>query len=142
MSIEDVLASATHIEVQADVRYWEDATVDGVEDTDGVLIPGRDAELPGSPWHVRIELDGGRIEHWPEGTSADIHYKVCDQGLYWLTDAAGLRIARYRSSYVPDAYLSQGDAALGDYIVMRVDGSGSIEGFRRPVADPDRWERL
>ena len=34
--------NATYIEVSAAVRYWEDATVNGTEDTDGALIPMRE----------------------------------------------------------------------------------------------------
>ena len=32
---------ATYIEVSAEVRYWEDATINGTEDTDGTLTPLR-----------------------------------------------------------------------------------------------------
>ena len=63
--------TATHIEVEAEVRYWEDAAVNGVVDADGSLIPGRAGDL----WKVRIDLAAGRIEAWPEGTEARIHYR-------------------------------------------------------------------
>ena len=45
----------THLVVNAAVRYWEDATVNGAEDVDGTLIPGREGDL----WKARINLETG-----------------------------------------------------------------------------------
>ncbi|MDR2857569.1 MAG: hypothetical protein LBV50_06950 [Novosphingobium sp.] len=126
---------ATHLEVEAEVRYWEDANVNGVIDDDGTLIPGRDGDI----WKARIDLDAGRIVGWPEGIEARIHYKVCDQGEYWLTDAAGARIAKWRSFYVPDEFLCPGDSGYGDYIIMDVAADGSIAKWSRPAIDPEHW---
>lgn len=132
------MKDATHIEVDAGVRYWEDAAVNGIEDTDGTLIPG----AAGDRWKVRIELASGAIEGWPEGTSADIHYKVCDDGLYWLTDAAGQRLAKLKGDYVPSAFLCHGGDGWGDYIIMRVGGDGRIDGYERPEVRADDWVSL
>lgn len=139
MNEERALAAATHLEAIVDVRYWEDAEVDGIEDEDGSLIFGRDHSIDGSPWHIRIALDEGRVENWPAGMAASIHYKVCDQGEYWLTDPDGNRIAKSKGSYVPDEFLCHGEEGHGDYIIMDIDGTGAIVGYRRPQADPDRW---
>jgi hypothetical protein len=135
MNFEETIAQATHLEVDAEPRYWEDAIVNGVEDDDGTLIPGRDGES----WKVRIDLAAGRIEDWPEGTEARIHYKVCDAGLYWLTDAQGKRIATRKGHYVPGEYLRHGDNGFGDYIILNVGSDGVIAEYRRPETDPDRW---
>lgn len=130
-----MIETATHIEVDAEVRYWEDATVNGAKDSDGSLIPGREGDL----WKVRINLAEGRIEGWPAGTVASIHYKVCDQGLYWLTDAAGRRIAKCGGYYVPNRFLCHGDNGYGDYIIMEVGADGVIAGYRQPAIDPTLW---
>ena len=135
--ISGALSQATHIEVDAGVRYWEDATVDGVEDTDGKLIPGRQRD----DWKVRINLTTGIIEGWP-GVTADIHYKVCDAGLYWLTDSHGKRIAKWRGQYVPDEFLCHGDHGYGDYIIMKVSNSGQIDAFKSPEICPENWSLL
>ncbi len=82
--------SPTFIEVCADVRYWYDATVNGAEDTNGTLIPFR----KGNSWGAVIRLADGQVMNWPEGMEADIHYKVCDDGEYWLQDESGKRIAK------------------------------------------------
>lgn len=132
MSIHD----ATHILAHAGVRYWEDAIVDGIEDTEGELIPGRVAD----DWRVKIELATGKVADWPEGTTADIHYKVCDDGEYWLLDAAGNKLASHRSSYVPNDFMCHGDSGYGDYIIMSVGPDGQIENYRRPSIIEDEWK--
>lgn len=132
--MDDLQQIATHIETEAGVRYWEDAEVNGVEDEDGTLIPGR----RGDAWCVKINLAEGRVEDWPSDTTARIHYKVCDDGRYWLLDRAGKRIAE-REGYVPGAFLCHGDNGYGDYIILNVDGAGKIADYRRPRIDGD-WE--
>jgi hypothetical protein len=101
-------------------------------------IPGR----VGDAWRVRIDLAVGRIVGWPSGMTAAIHYKVCDAGKYFLLDAAGNRLAEYGSHYVPGDFLCHGDEGYGDYIIMKVDGEGLIQHYRRPDVLPDRWKPL
>lgn len=114
-------------------RYWEDATVNGVEDVGGLLIPFRN----GTEWEVVIDLPTGRILNWPEGVAATIHYKVCDEGRYWLGTETNPRMFRYgrdETSYVPDEFLTvPGRRGYGDYIILNVDGSGRIDRYRRPT---------
>lgn len=125
----------THIETEAGVRYWEDATVNGVEDEDGTLIFGR----KGDAWCVRIRLADGHVEGWPEGMEASIHYKVCDDGRYWLTDAEGKRIAE-KEGYVPGDFLCHGDNGYGDYIILNIGGDGFIKNYSAPEIDDEGWE--
>lgn len=123
------------IRVKAEVRYWEDATVNGNEDTDGTLIPLRN----GAYWEPVIELDTGRVRDWPDGTAADIHYKVCDQGEYLLLDSAGQTLA-CRDGYVPDM-LCVGDNGYGDYIILQIGPDGMIQDWPELVdIEPERWE--
>lgn len=138
MNDHDRLKTATHIDVEAEVRYWEDARVNGVDDEDGSRIPGKVGDL----WKVRIDLEAGRIEDWRAGVSASIHYKVCDQGEYWLSDGAGVRIAKWNDHYVPGGFLCHGDNGFGDYIIMDVDGEGRIAKYHRPTVDDEDWSVL
>ncbi len=131
------MTKAGFIEVEAGVRYWEDAIVNGVEDEDGSRIPCR----VGDSWCPTINLDTGEVVGWPSGTEADVHYKVCDDGRYWLQDADGNRIAS-REGYVPDDFLCHTGNGYGDYIIMSIDGDGKVEGYRRPAVDEDEWEWL
>lgn len=125
--------------VSAEVRYWEDAKVNGVEDTDGTLIPFRD----GDEWKPVIELATGRVIGWPEGATADIHYKVCDAGEYWLEAENGARM-KWKGDYVPSRLLAYEDGEWGgdsDYIIFKVNASGCIENWY-PVIDLSRWEAV
>jgi hypothetical protein len=47
-----------YIEVEAEVRYWEDASVNGQEDTDGKLMP------------FRFGKSGARSSAWMMATSS------------------------------------------------------------------------
>lgn len=99
-------------------RYWEDATVNGVEDTDGDLIPFRD----GDDWNVSIDIDKGIIMKWPQGTTAEIHYKVCDDGTYFLKEEDET-IRLIKEDYVPNIMPGE---HFGDYIILNVDETGKI----------------
>ncbi|AFL98399.1 hypothetical protein ACQ1Q1_09115 [Ornithobacterium rhinotracheale] len=102
-------------------RYWEDATVDGIEDTNGDLIPCRE----GAFWKPLIDIDKGIIVNWEKGKTAKIHYKVCDNGTYTLLDENKEVITKI-SGYVPKI-MCPGDTGFGDYVIMRVDGEGKID---------------
>jgi len=124
--------------VRAEVRYWEDATVNGQVDSDGTLIPFRD----GDDWRPVIELDTGRVSgrtsNWPLGVSAKVHYKVCDAGKYWLCDDKGNRL-QWLGDYVPNDLLAAGNGS-GDYIIMTIGEDGIIENWKPPVINPEEWE--
>lgn len=126
---------AHYIQVEADVRYWDDAEIDGTQDVCG-LIPLR----KGDAWCPVIELATGRVLGWPEGVTADVHYKVCDAGLYWLLDADKKCIATWSGYYVPNDILCVGDNGYGDYIIFKIGADGLIKGWRVPVIDPTEWE--
>jgi len=128
-------AVPTHIEVEARVRYWEDASVNEVVDDDGTLIPFRVYD----DWRPRIELATGKVVDWPEGIVASVHYKVCDEGQYWLADATGNRLFKYRGDYVPSEFLCHGDNGYGDYIILTIGGDGQIAEYERPEIDPEEW---
>jgi hypothetical protein len=121
--------------VKAGVRYWEDAIVNGERDKLGSLIPFRNCDA----WIPQISLEEGRILNWPQGTTADIHYKVCDAGEYWLEEL-GCRKAKWKGDYVPDSLLCHGDTGFGDYIIMKVEADGKIAGWRKPEIDAEQWQ--
>lgn len=124
-----------YLVVSAGVRYWEDATVNGKKDTDGSLIPFRDGEL----WKPVIRLSDGLVMDWPEGMTASIHYKVCDEGEYWLADFGRDLVYRWGGFYVPDDFLCHGDRGHGDYIIFKVGPDGFIVDYKAPDIDFERW---
>lgn len=129
------MKDAAYLVVEAGVRYWEDATVNGIEDTDGTLIPCREGGL----WKPIIRLVDGKIMGWPDDTTADINYKVCDAGSYFLSDPGGNTIAKYRGHYVPDSFLCVGDTGYGDYIIFSVAAGGKIVGWKPPKINAKDW---
>jgi hypothetical protein len=128
----------THLHVKAGVRYWEDATVNGEEDTDGSLIPFRN----GNYWCPIIDITSGTIVNWPKETTADIHYKVCDDGEYWLANADGTRTHKWIGNYVPDKFLCPISSGYGDYIKLKVSEYGKIAGWKLLAIDFDYWKEL
>ncbi len=124
--------------VEAEPRYTEDATINGTPDDDGILMPF----LKDGVWRVVINLDKGFIENWPKNTTANVHYKVCDQGLYWLLDDDFNKVYQYNGSYVPSDYLCHGGSGYGDYIIMKIDGEGHINNYVEPSFDAEYWTKL
>jgi len=114
---------AAFLQVSAGVRYWEDAKVDGVEDTEGDLIPCRDGDY----WTPFIDITFGQILNWEKGKTADIHYKICDDGTYTLLDA-DKNVIIEKEGYVPDIMCPRG-GGYGDYIIMEVDAGGFIQNW-------------
>ena len=110
----------THLKAECGVRYWEDGEVNGAEDTNGDLIPLRHGDV----WRISVDLETGVIENWPQGITASVHYKVCDDGTYSLVDANGNEVTK-RNWYVPPM-LSPGGDGYGDYVIMEIDGTGKI----------------
>ena len=107
--------------VKAGVRYYEDATVNGVEDTEGDLIPCKQGEL----WCPIIDIDSGVITNWKQGVKAEIHYKVCDCCGWELKDEKGEVVLSAEDGYVPST-LCPKESGYGDYIIMDIDENGMI----------------
>ena len=112
--------NAVTLTVEAGVRYWEDATVNEIEDGDGSLMPFRRGDF----WCPIIDIDAGKVRDWPAGTVASVHYKVCDDGAYVLRGDDGSALFR-REGYVP-GILAPGGNGYGDYIIMEIDETGKI----------------
>lgn len=117
------------LHVHAGVRYWEDATVNGIEDTEGDKIPCRVDD----DWCPVIDIDTGIIKNWVKGVTAEIHYKVCDAGVYELMDAEGEVIAT-EEGYVPKIMCPE-ENGFGDYIIMSIDENGQIAKWKPNIDD-------
>ena len=128
--------NAEYLEVNAKVRYWEDASVDGIKDVSGTLIPFRFGDL----WCPVIRLSDGLVMGWPEGKLAEVYYKVCDEGKYYLLDDQKHRIAERTDYYVPDKFLCHGDDGYGDYIILKINGDGVISDYKLPKIIAEDWK--
>jgi hypothetical protein len=112
-----------YLQASCKVRYWKNGKVNGVEDSNGTLIPYR----KGDNWEPMVNLDTGKIEGWPDGVSASVHYKVCDAGIYTLLDANRNEVAK-KDGYVP-GMMCRGGNGYGDYVIMTIGPDGTIDGF-------------
>jgi hypothetical protein len=115
----------------ANVRHWEDSEINGQSDADGTLTPFRNGDC----WCPEIDIQTGTVINWPVGTVADIHFKVCDQGVYRLVDADG-KVVKEIDGYVPGIMCPE-DSGYGDYIIMKIDANGKIGKW---VADLSSFE--
>lgn len=115
-------------------RYWEDSEVDGIEDTEGMLIPCRDGEY----WKPLIEIETGKIVNWEVGKTAKIHYKSCDNNLFKLLDE-NKNVIVSREGYVIDM-MSPAENGYGDYVIMNIDSNGIIDAFEPSFEEFDNTE--
>ena len=120
----------TTLEVFANVRYWEDATINGVRDENEDLTPCKKGDL----WCPIIEIDSGQITNWVKGTVADIHFKVCDQCAWGIKDENGQVLLKSEGDYVPGS-LSPKENGYGDYIIMDIDADGFIKDWDFNISD-------
>ena len=125
---ELVTEQTTTLQIDAGVRYWEDSSVDNVDDVKGDLIPCRD----GDRWKPLIDVESGLILNWKVGTTAKIHYKICDDGIYTLTEINGTQ--SMKDGYVPDC-LAIDDTGFGDYIIMDIDKNGLITNWEFDITE-------
>lgn len=115
-----------YLEINANVRYPEDGKVNGIyDDNDNPKMPFMQS---GGMFRIFVDLDTLKVKDWPKGVTADIHYKVCDCGEYYLLDEQFGQLAKYYDDYAP---LCLGD--YGDYLVFEVteDGDFKCEKFSR-----------
>ena len=114
--------NVTILQVSADVRYWEDAEVNGESDTgDGDNVPCK----VGDSWCPKIEIETGKILNWKQGTTAEVHYKVVDGCGWELHDEHGEVVLEASEGCVPSTLCPKG-GGYGDYIKMDIDENGVI----------------
>jgi len=121
---KEVEVDFTHLKVKYGARYWEDASVNGICDAEGKLIPFR----VGDYFCPTIEIETGKIVDWPQGTTAEIHYKGCDDGSYWLVDSEKNEY-KYQGDYLPNI-LDVTRESYGDYLILSVNENGIIANWK------------
>lgn len=108
------------------VRYWEDAIVNGVEDTtQGDNIPCKEDDY----WNIKIDIDTGIIQGWDNTKEAKTHYKSCDDNVIEFLDDEGNSIAQ-DDNYVPDFLECTGENGYGDYVLLDIEKSGHIKNWK------------
>ncbi len=107
------------------VRYWEYGTLNGErDDDDNPKMPC----IKDGRWYLEINVNTGQVENWEIGNAASVHYKVCDDGEYFLRDVITSTIMK-GERYVPSC-LSIGYNGYGDYVIINIDENGFIENWK------------
>ena len=118
-----------YLEFIVDPRYWEDGFVNDTQDNEGT-IPLREGES----WHIVIEIESGLVIGWPKGIHAEVCYKVCDAGEYWLLNDKKERILKWHSGYAPFSFFKE-----TDYIRLNINGNGIIEDWSPNDIQIEKW---
>lgn len=119
------------LRVRVGVRYWEDATINGSDDTEnGDNIPCKDGDY----WCPIIDIDTGRILNWETGKSAYLHYKVCDDGKYTICTEDDKDVFHI-DGYVVPPFMSPGGNGYVDYIYMTINSDGYIQDWNFNIED-------
>ena len=132
-----------YLRIDVGPRYWEDSDINGEEDISyDEQHKGAQPRMPFAVycedaakrnpsdsyrWQLTIDLSKGEILDWPLGTTANIHYKVCDDGTYYLLDE-NKNVLEEKNCYVPDILAYNCDG-WGDYIIMNIDKNGKIKNY-------------
>ena len=117
------------LRVKANVRYWDDSTLNGENDTEG--------EMPcalNDLWCPEIQIETGIVLNWKQGSTAEIHYKVADECGWELVDKDFNIVLSAEDGYVPNTLCPQ-DNGYGDYIIMNIDENGKIENWNFNIND-------
>lgn len=123
------ISEIKYVRVRAGVRYWEDTDINGESDDDENPRMPLVQEIDGEKnWVFDIDIKTGKIKDWPKGTTAETHYKTCDDNTISFIGHNG-KVLREVNCYVP-GFLAIEDSGYGDYIIINIDGDGKINGFR------------
>ena len=125
----EVVMDATTILANAYVRYWEDGRINGVRDN--ADCPNMPCAVKGEKcyrWMPIIDIETGKIRNWREGTTAEIHYKVCDEFECRIIDEKGGEhcLIKDYEGYVP-YFMYPKECGYGDYVIMDINENGYIQ---------------
>lgn len=129
------------VKCDIEIMFWNDAKINGVKDVNFHVSKGVGSPLMPCAtqvlkkptnyvcsnhwrWRPEINIENGQITNWQIGTTADVHYKVCDGFACSLIGKANKVIQKFEG-YVP-SFMCPSDNGFGDYIIMSIDKDGFI----------------
>ena len=83
-------------------------------------------EGSGYRWNIIIDIETGSVIDWPKGVTANVCYKVCDEGEYSLLDSEKNVIVS-KECYVPELASINDPHSYGDYIGLNIEKNGQIK---------------
>lgn len=82
----------------------------------------------GDVWNVLIDMEEGKIKHWPAGFAYNLFVTVKDGGTYRLYDDNGIEIASIEEYYVPNDVIP---GEFDDVIKLDIAADGTITNWIR-----------
>ena len=119
-----------YLQAKCGVRYFEDATVNGVDDEEGDLMPCMDGM---DNWCPLIDIETGQILNWEIGKESSVHYKTVDDNEFTLLDPEKNKVTSI-DGYVISTMRPSGDGD-NDYVVMDIDKEGFIQNWYFDLSD-------
>ncbi|MDR2139564.1 MAG: hypothetical protein LBP50_08455 [Tannerella sp.] len=121
------------LKIDIPVRYEEDMLNDfplrvKAEDLDTSMCERWQHYNDYDRWQASIDLDSWTIIDWPEGKTGEFYMKVCDEGFYTLLDGSGAVVLSIEEDYAPNGLIPPNDG-FGDYVWLKIDGTGKIENW-------------
>ena len=128
---QEVVFDATTILVNTYVRYWDNGRINGERDDEKCpTMPCVAKGDKGYHWLPIIDIETGQIRNWREGTTAEIHYKVCDEFECRIIEEKGGErcLIKEYEGYVP-RFMCPKEEGYGDYIIMDINENGYIQNW-------------
>jgi hypothetical protein len=147
MKEKEKISYPRYLKIEANPRYLEDTYLNEKEDEKGeICIYDNTTGM----LDFIIDMVEGKILGWDNTQEAKIHYKIVDEGKYYLIEyiAQYMYVIRkeYYSCYVVDELLVINDKGYGDYMIMEVDKDGYIKNYPSYdmlidfLNDNEKWE--
>lgn len=118
---------ARYIKIEAKVHHPEDSLLNGQPDT-LFRMPLQEGSIE-RIWSPIIDLHTGKVLEWSK-QSAEINYKVRDEGIYTYLDSEFNEISIHEG-YVPEEL--QFKDTSGDYLEFSIKPNGGIAQFVKPL---------
>ncbi len=126
---------AKYLVIVARPRYQEDAWINGVREPSRPSKPAMPGLVNGL-LELWIDLDLCRVAFWPDGTTAAIHYKVGEEGVYHLVSEAGVCIES-SCGFVPKTISPDG---LSDYLKLYIGVNGTVHDYADDFIHGSPWQ--
>ena len=125
----DVRKSIRYVKAVIEPISFETSYVNGKKDSNkNTKMPGIYENEDGKKLSIEIDLETGKVINWPNGTYAQMSYKVGDYGEYTMYDKDWKRLCVYEG-YVPELFQLEEKEKNGDWFSIKIGKDGKIKNF-------------
>lgn len=125
----DVRKSIRYVKAVIEPISFETSYINGKKDSNkNTKMPGIYENEDGKKLSIEIDLETGKVINWPNGTYAQMSYKVGDYGEYTMYDKDWKRLCVYEG-YVPELFQLEEKEKNGDWFSIKIGKDGKIKNF-------------